>query len=95
MSTRLQKNLQVAKTDADKKPNLVETLRKRTSNLYSNSSKLLSIAYDWTIWTVYHYGLHLSILYGISTRPPYLMYAWYSLTGNKAAIERMMSGAPM
>ena len=62
--------------------NLVTTLKQRAFNLYSNSSAIASVGYDWLIWTVYNYGLHLSILYGISTKPPYLMYAWYTLTGN-------------
>jgi hypothetical protein len=36
---------------------------------------------------------------GISTKPPLLMMAWYNLTGNMAAMERMqmqggMGGPP-
>ena len=74
----------------EKKANLVQTIKKRASHFYTNTSSVAAVGYDWLIWTVYNYGLHLSVLYGISTRPPYLMYAWYQLTGNKEGLERMM-----
>ena len=31
---------------------------------------------------------------GLSTKPPILMYAFYTLTGNQMAIERMGMGGP-
>ena len=31
---------------------------------------------------------------GISTKPPYLMMAWYYVTGNQDAMNRMMGAPP-
>ena len=81
--SRWVQRLEKSGKDEKKGANLVQTMKKRAANLMVNSSSLFSVGYDWMIWTMYNYGLHLSVLYGISTRPPYLMYAWYTVMGNK------------
>ena len=41
------------------------------------------------MWGLYNYGIQMSFLYGIYTKPIYLMVAWYYLTGNEKAIQKI------
>ena len=34
------------------------------------------------------------LLLGLSTKPPMLMYFWYSISGNERAIQQMQQGGP-
>ena len=86
MSTKLQ---QVALLDRSKTVNFKGKLVRRLSNLWNNFFVYSDKAYGWFVYTIYHYGLQLSIAYGIYSKPPFLMYAWYNMTGNIEEIKKM------
>ena len=86
MSTKLQ---QAAMLEKSKTVNLKSKVMRRLSNLWNNFFVYGDKAYGWTVWTIYNYGLQLSIAYGVYSKPPFLMYAWYNMTGNADEIRKM------
>ena len=48
-----------------------------------NFNKLCSLGYSYYLKFMYYGGLPFSIVYGLYTRPPMVMMAYYYLTGNE------------
>ena len=69
-------------------------LIRRVSIARKNLMHYLGLSFNWLMKILYFGGIPLSILYGISTKPPMMMYAFYWFTGNQRAIEQMGMGGP-
>ena len=64
-------------------------LYKKIINIQKNFQRIYNKGHNWLMWGLYNYGIQMSFLYGIYTKPIYLMVAWYYLTGNEKAIQKM------
>ena len=57
--------------------------------LRRNLNKIWGAFFDYFMKFLYFGGIQASIIYGLYTKPPLLMHAWYQMTGDAAQLEKM------